>query len=114
MLAAVGLINGRVQAYRVTPSDDPTLSTAAEVVSKKAHKESCRAVRFTADGAALLTASADRYTLLTACTSVLLQFKRSSGHTLTRFDGRCSVERTYQDSQAHLSGMHMALLLCCQ
>ncbi|CAL8464774.1 g4309 [Coccomyxa elongata] len=60
MLAAVGLINGRVQAYRLTPSDNPSSSSAEEVVSRKAHKESCRAVRFTADGAALLTASADR------------------------------------------------------
>ncbi|BDA50374.1 WD repeat-containing protein JIP5 [Coccomyxa sp. Obi] len=60
MLAAVGLINGRVQAYRLTSSDDLSSSTAEELVSKKAHKESCRAVRFTADGAALLTASTDR------------------------------------------------------
>lgn len=54
MLAAVGLIDGRVQAFRLTSG------AAEEVVSKKAHKESCRAVRFTADGARLLTASTDR------------------------------------------------------
>ncbi len=60
MLAAVGLIDGRVQAFRMTSAGEPSTSTAEEVVSKRAHKESCRAVRFTADGARLLTASADK------------------------------------------------------
>ena len=60
MLAAVGLIDGRVQAFRLTSAEDPRSATAVEAVSKKAHKESCRAVRFTADGAKLLTASTDR------------------------------------------------------
>ena len=59
-LAAVGLVSGRVQAFRIDSSKEATTSTATEVLSRKPHKDSCRAVRFTVDGNRLLTASADR------------------------------------------------------
>ena len=54
---AVGLVSGRVQAFRA--AQGAARASLEEVVSKKVHKESCRAVRFTQDGATLLTASAD-------------------------------------------------------
>ncbi|KAJ6801703.1 WD repeat-containing protein 55 [Iris pallida] len=80
-LVATGLINGRLHLYRYAEDTQPQ-----RVLRVRAHRKSCRAVRFVNSGSAILTASPDRSILATDVETgtELARFEKAHGAAVNR------------------------------